>query len=93
MYNKINNYNKSIIKNTLNNNRKNLHISMKNAKSICAKSPNSDSCASAYDHVEDLARAVYKQKQKLQKLSHQKTELDSFCEYFPEADECKIYDI
>ena len=49
---------------------------------------NSDSCASAWDAVEELqAEASHQREEKPKKSS-----FDQYCDENPEADECRVYD-
>ncbi|WP_016950523.1 Calvin cycle protein CP12 [Anabaena sp. PCC 7108] len=60
------------------------------ARSTCDQNgSNSSNCAVAWDIVEELQAEKAHQKQ----AKHRKTALETYCEMYPDALECLIYDI
>jgi hypothetical protein len=60
------------------------------ARTTCEKNGNnSPNCAVAWDIVEELQAEKSHQKQ----VQHHKTSLESYCEMYPDALECLIYDL
>ncbi|MEA5577900.1 Calvin cycle protein CP12 [Anabaena sp. UHCC 0451] len=60
------------------------------AREICDQNGmNSPSCAVAWDIVEELQAENAHQKQ----AKHRQTSLESYCEMYPDALECLIYDL
>lgn len=60
------------------------------AKTTCEENGNnSANCAVAWDIVEELQIEKAHQKQ----AKHRKTSLEDYCEIYPDALECLIYDI
>ncbi|MGB3296739.1 MAG: Calvin cycle protein CP12 [Phormidesmis sp.] len=59
------------------------------AREACATDgSNSDTCASAWDAVEELQAEASHQREKKSK----KSSFDQYCDENPEADECRVYD-
>lgn len=60
------------------------------ARDVCDQNGiNSPSCAVAWDIVEELQA----EKAHQQQARHRKTSLESYCEMYPDALECLIYDL
>ncbi len=60
------------------------------ARQTCAtEGDNSASCAVAWDIVEELQA----EKAHQQQAKHRQTSLESYCEMYPDALECLIYDL
>ncbi|AFZ55921.1 Calvin cycle protein CP12 [Anabaena cylindrica FACHB-243] len=60
------------------------------ARATCEENgSNSPNCAVAWDIVEELQAEKAHQKQ----AQHHKTSLESYCEMYPDALECLIYDV
>jgi hypothetical protein len=60
------------------------------ARDVCDQNGiNSPSCAVAWDIVEELQAEKAHQKQ----AKHRKTSLESYCEMYPDALECLMYDL
>lgn len=62
---------------------------IESAREACATDgSNSDTCAAAWDAVEELqAEASHQREEKSEKSS-----FDKYCDDNPEADECRVYD-
>lgn len=59
------------------------------AREACAvDGSNSDSCAAAWDAVEELQAEASHQREK----KSEKSSFDQYCDDNPEADECRLYD-
>ncbi|TAE60513.1 MAG: hypothetical protein EAZ76_06765 [Nostocales cyanobacterium] len=63
---------------------------IKEAREICEQQGiNSPNCAVAWDIVEELQAEKAHQKQ----AKHRQTSLESYCEMYPDALECLMYDL
>ena len=59
------------------------------AREACAvDGSNSESCASAWDAVEELQAEASHQRD----VKSKKSSFDQYCDENPEADECRVYD-
>ncbi|MBT9312353.1 Calvin cycle protein CP12 [Leptothoe kymatousa] len=62
---------------------------IKSARDVCSTDGNSaDSCAAAWDAVEELQAEASHQKAD----AKPKTNFETYCDENPEADECRIYE-
>ena len=71
---------------------KELNDAIANANKICHdKTKTNQDCIVAWDAVSDISTGFYSQREKENEIA-KKDVLDAFCEEFPDALECRIYD-
>lgn len=61
---------------------------VKEATQVCEGDQTSDECKVAWDEVEEISQAKADFRRKLEK----EDPLESFCQDYPETDECRVYD-
>ena len=68
-----------------------IQYAIEDAKSICRVAKQSKVCILAWEKVWEMEQAYHKKKRQLQ--SYIDDPLIEYCENFPEADECREYDV